>query len=61
MGERHELPDRERTVDRHEALQAVLEAPRLIGGGRARQLVEPGVDLERVGGDRDRILPAVAE
>jgi hypothetical protein len=55
MGERHELPHRERVVDRHEADEAVLQLRPLGLPRRTGQDRHPLVDLERVGGDRDRV------
>jgi hypothetical protein len=59
--ERHELADGERLGHRHEAEQAVLEPGALGRRRRASQRAEPGVDLERVGGDRDGVLAARAQ
>ena len=59
--ERHELSDRERRVDRDEAEQAVLETDPVAHVGGAGERLETGVDLERVGRDRDRPLAADAQ
>ena len=59
--ERHVLPDRERTGNRHEPEQAVLQ-PRLLRGRRgAGQRAQPVVDLQRIGRDGDRVLAASAQ
>ena len=61
MRERRELPGREGLRDRHERQQPVLE-PLLLGRGRgAGEKLEPAVDLEGVGRDRHRVLPARAQ
>ena len=49
------------SVDGHEAEQAVLQALALVRARLPRQHLEPLVDLERVAGDRDGVLAALAQ
>ena len=60
LGVRHrcERSHGERLVDRDEPEQPVREPRTLLLGRGAGQRFEPAVDLERVGGYRDRILAA---
>ena len=55
------LGDRVRGGDGDDRDEAVLEAVALGRGGRAGQDLEPGVDLQRVDGDRHRVLAARAQ
>ena len=61
MGERHELPHRERRGRIDETDQAVLEPGALVGGGGSGQDLEAAVDLERIGRDRHGILTTLAQ
>jgi hypothetical protein len=59
--QRRELAGREGLAHRHERDEPVLEPPLLLRGGDAGQDLQSAVDLEGVGGDRNRILAAPAE
>ena len=61
MGQRHVVADRERLGDRHEADQPVLEPRPLRSAGGPGQPPEPLVDLQRVAGDRHRVLAALPQ
>ncbi len=52
------LPDAEARVDRQKRQQPVLEPGAVGRYGRAGQRLEPGVDLQRVGGHGGRVLAA---
>ena len=59
--EPHVVADRERLGHRDDPDQPVLEPRPLLGGRRAGQGLKSLVDLQRVAGDRHRVLPALAE
>ena len=61
VGELGVLADAERRVDGQERDQAVFEPRAFGGGGRAGQDLQPGIDLERVGGHGDRAAAGGAQ
>ena len=61
MGEVGEPPGRELAVGRDDPDQPVLEPLLLLGAHRPADDLEPRVDLDRVAGHRDRVLPALAQ
>jgi hypothetical protein len=61
VGERGELARGERLGDRDERQQPVLQPLLFLRRGGPGEELEPAVDLERVGGDRDRVLPVRAQ
>jgi hypothetical protein len=60
-GELGEAPSAELLVDVGDPDQAVLQPLALGQGRRRREGLEPSVDLQRVAGDRDGVLPALPE
>ena len=56
-----EAPGAELLADVDDPDQPMLEALALLGARRPRQHLEPAIDLERVAGDRDRVLAALAQ
>ena len=61
VGERGEAPGRKLLVDPRDPDEPVLE-PGLLGGpGGPAENLQPTVDLDRIAGDRDRILAALAQ